>query len=267
MTPALDMVAVSDRGMVRAGNEDSVAVNAGIGLAVLADGMGGHNAGEVASGMAVDLVVADALDKIDPAAPLSAQDAQALVAGHVAVANARVHAAGAAARERAGMGTTIVVALWHDTSLTLGHVGDSRCYRLRGYHLTQLTRDHTLVQEGVDRGALTLDQARLAASRNILTRALGTEPEVAVDLDTLATRAEDVYLLCSDGLTEMLDDSEIAAVIVAFGATLRVAADELVRRANANGGVDNVSVILVRQAASRTAAAGLAAATSQGAAE
>lgn len=246
MTPALDMVAVSDRGRLRAGNEDRVAAQAAIGLAVLADGMGGHNAGEVASGMAVELIVAAALGSVDPAALLTAAAAQALVADHIAHANARIHAAGSASRERAGMGTTVVEALWHDSSVTVGHVGDSRCYLLRGPDFTRLTRDHTLVQERVDSGALSFAEARHAASRNILTRALGSEREVDIDLDTYETRPGDVYLLCSDGLTEMLEDSEIAAVLVGFGATLRSAADELVRRANENGGVDNVSVILVR---------------------
>ena len=249
MTPRLDMVAVTDRGMLRPGNEDRVAVQPPVGLAVLADGMGGHNAGEVASGMAVESVVADALEHIDPAVPLPAAAARAVLAGHIARANARIYAAGAASPARAGMGTTIVAALWHDASLTVGHVGDSRCYRLRGSDLTRLTRDHTLVQERVDLGTLSPEEARTAASRNILTRALGTEPIVEVDLDTHPTQPEDLYLLCSDGLTEMLPDVEIAAILVVFGALLLDAADELVRRANANGGVDNVSVILVRTAA------------------
>ena len=254
MTPRLDMVAVSDRGMLRPGNEDRVAVQPAVGLAVLADGMGGHNAGEVASGMAVELIVAEALEEIDPAAPLDDVEARALVSGHIGRANARIYAAGAASPERKGMGTTIVAALWHDTSLTLGHVGDSRCYRLRGAGFTRLTRDHTLVQQRVDHGTLSAEAARTAPGRNILTRALGSEPAVEVDLDTHATQPEDVYLLCSDGLTEMLDDAEIAAVLVGFGGPLRAAADELVRRANANGGVDNVSVILVRAPASGSAA-------------
>ena len=242
------MVAISDRGVVRRQNEDRVAVQPAIGLAVLADGMGGHNAGDVASGMAVELIVADALTSIAPAADLTDADAQTLVAEYIRGANAQIHVAGASNRERSGMGTTVVVALWHGSSLTVGHVGDSRCYLLRGSDLLQLTRDHTLVQERVDLGALSFDDARRAPGRNILTRALGTDVHVEVDLDTYETQSGDIYLLCSDGLTEMLEDSEIAAVLVGFGPTLRSAAEELVRRANANGGVDNVSVILARAA-------------------
>ena len=246
MTPRLEMAALSDRGVLRAGNEDCVAVEPAIGLAVLADGMGGHNAGEVASRMAVDVVLAGMRQSLDSNFTPSADEAHALVARHVRNANAEINAAGSASRERTGMGTTIVVALWHDAQLTLGHVGDSRCYRLRGEALTQLTRDHTVVQAHVDAGALSAAQARVAAARNILTRALGTEPEVEVDLATHQCERGDVWLLCSDGLTEMLDDLEIARVVAEPAATLQEIADELVRRANGAGGVDNVSVILVR---------------------
>ena len=253
MTPRLEMVAVSDRGMLRAGNEDHVAVNPAIGLAVLADGMGGHNAGEVASGMAVESIVADALATVDPAAALDADAAQSLIRLHVRSANDRIHAASLASRERRGMGTTVVAALWHDGQVTVGHVGDSRLYRLRDSELTRLTRDHTLIQQGIDAGTLTVGQARVAPGRNILTRALGTEDNVDVDLATHDAQAGDLYLLCSDGLTEMLDDDEIARVLTQRPATLREPADELVRLANANGGVDNVSVVLVRAAVESTA--------------
>ena len=253
MTPRLEMVAVSDRGMVRSGNEDRVAVQPVVGLAVLADGMGGHNAGEVASGMAVELIVAEVLEKVDPAAALSSEDAAAIIAGSVQAANAHINAAGAASRERAGMGTTVVAALWHDDLVTVGHVGDSRLYCLRGADLLPMTLDHTLVQEIVNGGALTMAQARKVASRSVLTRAVGTESTVQVDVESFRAEPGDVYVLCSDGLSEMLDDGEIAAVLFGFGETLRAAADELVRRANENGGTDNVSVILVRAAAESAA--------------
>ena len=246
MTPRLEMVAVSDRGMLRSGNEDCVAVDAALGLAVLADGMGGHNAGEVASRMAVDTVVAGMRQSLDSNFIPSSDESRSLVLRHVEHANEAIYAAGSSSRERAGMGTTIVVALWHDAHLTVAHVGDSRCYRLRGDTLTQLTRDHTVVQARVDAGALSFAQARMAAARNILTRALGTEPSVEVDLTTHDCEPGDLWLLCSDGLTEMLDDLEIARVVAEPCSTLQEIADELVRRANDNGGVDNVSVILAR---------------------
>jgi protein phosphatase len=240
--------------MLRSGNEDSVAVDPAIGVAVLADGMGGHNAGEVASRIAVDTVIAGMRQSLDSNFIPSGADAEALVARHVRHANAEIYAAGSARSDRKGMGTTIVVALWHEGEVTIGHVGDSRCYRLRGETLTQLTRDHTLVQEHVDAGALSAAQARIAAARNILTRALGTEAVVEIELAAHDCAPGDVYLLCSDGLTEMLDDDEIARVVAAPRGTLQEAADELVRRANDNGGVDHVSVILVRAAGGSAAA-------------
>jgi serine/threonine protein phosphatase PrpC len=243
---AVDMVARSDRGRVRAGNEDCAAVYPEIALAVLADGMGGHNAGEVASGMAVSLIGEGMLLDIDPSSPLTPERARDLIATQIAHANAQILAAGAARRERSGMGTTVVVSLWHEGAVSVGHVGDSRMYRRRGDDLTQLTRDHTFVQGRVDRGELLPADARRAAGRNILTRALGTEPHVDIDLATFDTAPDDVYLLCSDGLTEMLEDGEIDAVLAAFRGQLDAAADELVRRSNEAGGVDNVSVIVVR---------------------
>ena len=247
--PALEMVAVSDRGRVRAHNEDCVAVRPAAGLALLADGMGGHNAGEVASAMAVELI-GEAIVALPLAElALSPERARELIGREVARANAEIHAAGASRREYGGMGTTLVVALWHGEWLSAGHVGDSRLYRLRGGALTQLTRDHTLVQAYVDAGTLSRERARTSAARNILTRALGTEPDVEVDLETFEVAPGDLYLLCSDGLTEMVPDRDIERVLGDIEANLDDAAAELVSRANANGGVDNVSVVLARAGA------------------
>jgi protein phosphatase len=254
MISSLDMAALSDCGRVRAGNEDCVAAQPQVGLAVLADGMGGHNAGEVASRMAVDAIVAGVLAALEPGASPSSADVRALIAGAVTAANDHIHEEGRSSRERAGMGTTVVVALWHGASVTVAHVGDSRFYRLRGTELAQLTRDHTLVQDGLERGALTPEQARLAPARNILTRALGSEPAVEIDLHTHAAQPGDLYLLCSDGLTEMLEDAEIAAVLSGAGESLHGIAEALVERANANGGVDNVSVVLARARGGESAA-------------
>ena len=240
------MVAVTDRGRVRSHNEDCVGTHPEIGLAVLADGMGGHNAGEVASRMAVDVISHGMLEDVGAGAPLTPERARELIGRHILAANARIHEAGAESPDRAGMGTTVVVALWHSEGLSVGHVGDSRLYRLRAGRLEQLTRDHTLVQLYVDSGVMTLAAARRAPIRSVLTRAVGTEPELDVDVETFDVAAGDVYLLCSDGLTEMVSDDVIESVLCAPDAQARAAADELVRRANENGGVDNVSVILAR---------------------
>jgi serine/threonine protein phosphatase PrpC len=242
----VELAAVTHRGIVRARNEDYVSAHPEIGLAVLADGMGGHNAGDVASRVAVETIVEGIESALASAASRGKASAESLIAEHIDRANAKIQAAASAHREYAGMGTTVVVALWHDGEMSIGHVGDSRLYRLRQGELLQLTRDHTLVQQRVDSGSLTVEEARRAVGRNVLTRAVGSEAGVQIDLDTFETVPGDVYLLCSDGLTEMLPDSDIAALLAIHGATLAQAGDALVEEANARGGVDNISVILAR---------------------
>ena len=249
MSSRIEIAAATHRGMLREHNEDTVAARPQSGLAVVADGMGGHNAGEVASRMAVDIVV----EGIEAAfaglaGRLDAKRAEALIAGQIARANAVIHESGMTRPAHAGMGTTIVVALWYDASLSVGHVGDSRLYRLRGATLEQLTCDHSLAQQHVDRGTLTRENARNASIRNILTRAVGSEPEVSADLNTYAVVPGDVYLLCSDGLTEMLSDAQIGETLAALEGRIEEAADDLVRRANDHGGVDNISVVVVHVA-------------------
>jgi serine/threonine protein phosphatase PrpC len=242
----VELAAVTHRGIVRSRNEDYVSAHPDIGLAVLADGMGGHSAGDVASRMAVETIVEGIESAPASAAAPGQASAQSLIAEHIDRANAKIHAAASAHREYAGMGTTVVVALWRDGEMSIGHVGDSRLYRLRQGELLQLTRDHTLVQQRVDSGSLTPDEARRAVGRNVLTRAVGSEAGVQIDLNTFETAPGDVYLLCSDGLTEMLRDSDIAALLAIPGASLAQAAHALVEAANARGGVDNISVILAR---------------------
>jgi protein phosphatase len=243
------MAVATHRGMLRAHNEDSVAARAESGLAIVADGMGGHNAGEVASRMAVDLII----EGIEAAAaelagPFDAKRAEMLIAEHIARANALIHESGSTHPQHAGMGTTVVVAVWYATSVSIGHVGDSRMYRLRAGVLEQLTTDHSLAQEHVDRGTLTRENARSASIRNILTRAVGSESKVSADVNTYAVMPGDVYLLCSDGLTEMLSDAQIGKVLTDLESRLQEAADDLVRKANTNGGVDNISVVIARVA-------------------
>jgi serine/threonine protein phosphatase PrpC len=253
----VEMAAASDRGRVRARNEDCVGMRPLAGLAIVADGMGGHNAGEVASRMAVDLI-AGGLETVAVAhgGSLEPARAQALIAEQIERANAEIYAVGGTRSDYAGMGTTVVVGLWYDNRVSVGHVGDSRMYRLRAGALEQLTRDHSLVQEQIDRGTLTQDSARKSAIRSILTRAVGSEPCVYADMNTYEAVPDDIYLLCSDGLTEMLSDDQIGEVLAA-DRPLQHVANDLVQKANARGGVDNISVIVVRLArAARTAASG-----------
>jgi protein phosphatase len=246
MSPLLQVAAITHPGKARPQNEDCVAADARAGYAVLADGMGGHNAGEVASRMAVELVASHISEYLARPAAHDAVSAEALVAAQVALANSTLLHSAAAEPEYRGMGTTLVVAVWRGRSVTYAHVGDSRLYRLRRGELSRLTRDHSMVQEQVDSGALSPEQARYAPHRNVLTRAVGTEPEVEADIRTLRAAPGDVYLLCSDGLTDMLHDDDIGQTLMTHVRNVEAAAHELVERANRQGGLDNISVIVVR---------------------
>ena len=237
------MAALTHPGRVRSHNEDCVAADANARVAVLADGMGGHNAGEVASRMAVELVISELTRHPEP---LDATRAEALIAAQIAHANSAVLQAAAARRDYYGMGTTLVVLVWHDDGISFGHVGDSRLYVLRGGELQQLTRDHSLVQEQLERGALSHEQARFAPHRNVLTRAVGIGPVVRADVRSWPSEAGDLYLLCSDGLTDMLTDQEIEKSLRTSNSSLEDAALRLVEQANLSGGIDNISVILAR---------------------
>lgn len=244
MTPA-EMAALTDPGQVRDGNEDSIAIRPEFGLAVLADGMGGHQAGEVASGMAVDIVarqLAQALAQQFP--PVATQATQAIDQA-IRAANQQIYETARARSECAGMGSTIVVALFADDRLWVGHVGDSRLYQFRDGQLNQLTQDHSVVQELVNRGLFTLEEARQTVSKNLVTRALGVEAGIVADISEQPATANDLYLLCSDGLNEVVNDAEIAALLNSTD-ELTTMAQRLVARANDRGGPDNISVILVR---------------------
>ena len=239
------LACATDAGNVRSQNEDAVAGDEQARFAVLADGMGGHNAGEVASRIATE-VVSSTVKARGSAAHVTREQVEALVTSDIAAANAAVfHAARSNARFR-GMGTTLVVALWHEAGVTFGHVGDSRLYLLRDGKLQQLTRDHTLVQEQLERGAITFEQARSALNRNVLTRAVGIDPVVTADVRTVSARGGDLFLLCSDGLTDMLSDDTISEILNSSPGPVASMAQRLVDAANAAGGLDNVSVILAR---------------------
>jgi protein phosphatase len=206
--------------------------------------MGGHNAGEVASSMTAELI-ARSIQADASAQRLTSSCAEALVREYIDRANAAVFEAASANSEFHGMGTTLVVALLHESGVTYGHVGDSRLYRLRDGRLEQLTRDHSVVQQQLDLGVITPEQARTAINRNVLTRAVGIDPEVDADIETGSVAAGDVYLLCSDGLTDMVTDSTISATLVESG-HVKTAAARLIELANAAGGHDNISVIVMQ---------------------
>lgn len=245
---ALAVAVRSDPGVVRSHNEDAVFADAELGIAILADGMGGYNAGEVASGMATTLLSTSFSRLLrGPAADETiTEHPEQLISDEICGTNAAIFNASQSQSQYAGMGTTLVFAWFLDNRLFLAHVGDSRAYRWRDGGLRQLTRDHSLLQEQIDSGLISLEEARYSANRNLVTRALGIEPEVEVEVAVHDTRPGDLVLLCSDGLNDMLDDEEIAEILHETGDNLSFAAERLVDRANDNGGRDNVSVILVR---------------------
>jgi len=252
LTRALEIASATHTGMVRAHNEDSIGNDSSIGLAVLADGMGGYNAGEVASGIAVALITKETRETLAQVRPYELDQrtgkpiAVRLLANIIARANGSIFQAANSQPQYAGMGTTLVVALLADNHINVAHVGDSRLYRLRGDELAQLTRDHSLLQEQIDSGMITKEMARRSQNKNLVTRAVGIEPEVAADINTFEVQEGDTYLLCSDGLCDMVDDEDILLTLTSLNSNLPLAANQLVQMANDNGGRDNISVILIR---------------------
>ena len=238
--------ALTDSGLVRGNNEDAFAFDAIYGVAVLADGMGGYNAGEVASSMAVLSVKAELVRWLTVnGAQQSSKQVARVIETCFDDANLAILNAAASNPEYAGMGTTLVAGVFLDKRLILAHVGDSRCYRLRAGVLTQLTKDHSMLQEQVDAGFLTKEQAAYAPGKNLLTRALGVEVVLRVDLREHAVEPGDLYLMCSDGLTDMMTDQEITLVLTQHSQLDRMAT-EMVNQCNLNGGRDNISVMLVQ---------------------
>ena len=249
----LDTAVLSHPGMVRPHNEDSVFVDAEAAIAVLADGMGGYNAGEVASGIAVNVVSGGMLPELRSDRELSKVDvatglthAALLLQQKIAAANKGIYEVAQTRPECAGMGTTLVSVVFFGNRVSIGHIGDSRCYRLRGEKFEQLTHDHSLLQEQIDGGQLTPEQARYSLNKNLVTRALGIEAIVLADIVEYRVEADDIYLLNSDGLTDMVDPAVVHSIIDAKRGNLDEAAKELVEVANRNGGRDNISVVLVR---------------------
>ena len=250
LSQALEIAVCTDAGMVRSHNEDSIAADPIKGIVVLADGMGGYNAGEVASGMATTVITAElqrALDAHSTAeGEASGALAQRLLAEQIAKANGSIFQEAQTQPQYAGMGTTLVAAMFHDNKVTVAHIGDSRMYRLRHEKLDQLTRDHSLLQEQIDSGMITPEQAKFSQNKNLVTRALGIDPVADPEVHSFDTQVHDIYLLCSDGLNDMVSDEDIAMTIQTLAANLRLAAQQLVQMANDNGGRDNISVMLVR---------------------
>ncbi|GAB3268543.1 PP2C family protein-serine/threonine phosphatase [Chitinimonas naiadis] len=249
---SIEIHGMTDAGMVRGHNEDSISYDANYGLAILADGMGGYNAGEVASGIATTLLaqgIAAAIDVVPPHIPEAMSGkpaAHRILRLEIEKANLAIFQTAQSQPQCAGMGTTLVATMLYDNRLTVAHVGDSRLYRMRAGEFVALTRDHSLLQEQLDSGLITEDEARRSQNKNLVTRAVGIDPQLDPELNDYEVRVGDLYLLCSDGLNDMIDDPDIALVLSTLPNNLPLAAEQLVQMANDNGGRDNVSVILIR---------------------
>src|SRR5439155_19914046 len=234
LTQVLEIASCTDPGMVRSHNEDSIAADAAHGLVVLADGMGGYNAGEVASGMATTVLITEVQHALAKARPYDIDQrthqeiAKRLVREQVLKANTSIYQAAQSQPHYAGMGTTLVLCLFFDNRMLAAHLGDSRLYMSRDGKFKQVTRDHSLLQEQIDSGIITPEQAKKAAHKNLVTKALGIDPTVEPEIHEYPTKPADIYLLCSDGLCDMVDDEDIGMTLQTLGANLKLAAQQLV---------------------------------------
>jgi len=246
----INITGITDEGLVRDHNEDSIGHNDELGLLVLADGMGGHKGGEVASAIAVDSILQDLnkalpqiiTGKIDESTGYSLESMA--IEKAIKDANLKIYNAAQNNPNYEGMGTTVVVLLLYDNRITVAHVGDSRLYRMRDRILEQMTRDHTLLQELVDRGFYTKKEANESLNKNLVTRAVGVNPAVDVDLLEDIALINDTYLLCSDGLTDMIDDNLIEDILLNYRDDQDRMTQELIKQAKDHGGKDNVSVLI-----------------------
>ncbi len=246
-----EFAGASDTGRVRPENEDTIAWDHDLGLVLLADGMGGYHGGEVASRLAVDSILESMRN------PLAAhwreeewaqQVSEPVLKLYAAVseANQAVYEAALRQPEYEGMGTTLLAIYFHGDRATLAHIGDSRIYLWRNNALTQLTVDHTLIQEQIESGEITPEGASLSTNRGVLTRALGVDPVVEVDMRELMLQDGDIFLLFSDGCYDLLAQAEVLSALEEHHGDIDGLAHKLVQKANENGGYDNISAVVAR---------------------
>jgi protein phosphatase len=243
----LEAAGLSDVGSVRQYNEDRIVIEPDIGVVALADGMGGHRAGEVASQMAAEIILTGLKSHVAALrsanhyhAPLFAVDES------MNRANKAIFDAAQAHPTHRGMGTTLAVALFYDNGIALGHIGDSRIYRLRNNVLELLTRDDSLLRDQIDLGLIEAAEASASHNRSLVTQALGVAEVIPPHLREEDAAPGDVYLLCSDGLSDLVDDADIELILNSLRTHLPLAAHHLVQAAKDNGGYDNVSVIVAK---------------------
>lgn len=249
---AIEIFRLTHVGLLREHNEDAIASDIEVGLLVLADGMGGYKAGEVASEIAVLTIVAELKEAMLGLKPgqmdalFGMQVEQQLIRDAVEIANESIFTISQVVPHCEGMGTTLVMGLFTDNKFIVGHIGDSRAYRLRRNELVQITEDHSLLQEQLNLGLITPEEARFSNNKNLVTRALGIDPTVELELNEHEVELGDLYLLCSDGLTDIVPDEEIHFILENYGNNLEETASQLIDLANSYGGKDNISVILAK---------------------
>jgi PPM family protein phosphatase len=234
----------TDIGRKRTQNQDNMAAQPELGLFMVADGMGGHRGGETASALAVEIVAKHIVEaeKQDDWEPTSA------IIDAIRTANEEIYHQAFEQPQLQGMGTTITALLFRDGVLTIGHVGDSRCYFMRPEGLWQATRDHSVVQEKLRAGLITREEMKTDRMKNVITRSVGFEPEVNVETYEMKVKPGDTFLLCSDGLSGLVEDSKIAEVVMQrhfAESNTDSAVRELIDAANGNGGDDNITVVMV----------------------
>lgn len=239
----------TDTGQARNHNEDAISWDFERGFALLADGMGGHNAGDVASRMCLDklnALLASALDKsLDNLRPNKGVSKHAtLMRRLIGKANKAVYESSLDNKEREGMGTTLVTVLFYDDKVVIAHLGDSRVYRLRNNKLEQMTVDHSLVQELLEKGVISEEETEDNPYSHVITQAVGIRPRVIAEINEYDVVPGDVFLLCSDGLTDMVNDEEIKETLLAADGHWERAVQHMIDLANEHGGHDNISVIL-----------------------
>jgi protein phosphatase len=249
VSKAIKVARLTDVGMHRDHNEDAVASDLSVGLLILADGMGGYKAGEVASEIAVLMIAAEMTEAMQTHSVLKRTESNLMPESKFLIeavrkTNAAIYQISKHQLQCAGMGTTLVVGIFANNKLTVGHIGDSRMYCLRGDVLTQLTVDHSLIQEQINEGLITPAQAKHASHKNLVTRALGIDPHVELELNEHDVEVGDIYLMCSDGLSDLVDDAEITKILLEADGNITLAAKKLVQTANESGGSDNISVVI-----------------------
>lgn len=247
---SIDYAALTDVGLKRVHNEDAISVVPELALTILADGMGGYNAGEIASMMCINVInnfIHDKLHRLRAyLLPYQVDDLKNMVVDAIELANIAILQAACDEPQYFGMGTTLVMTLCSKDNLIVAHVGDSRAYRLRNGELKQITHDHSVVQEQIDAGLITEESAHTSDIKNLVTRAVGVMNLMEVEVHAHKIQSGDIYLLCSDGLSDMLLPNEIADILLKSQLSLSQICHELVESANQHGGRDNISVILFK---------------------